>query len=205
MTKDHVPEDSEEMTRILSAGGKIKKLINENGEKIGPYRVWKQFKIGPGLAMSRSIGDSLAKELGIISDPIVTIKGLSIDEDLSIILASDGIWSIMDNDEVCNFVEFCRGMACKEVNRQRAGNVNIFNSCLAQALCEEARVRWLAVVEEDDVMIDDISCIIIEFPKMITERISYSQLKPQKNKLVTVVSPTINRKDMKRGSKLGDD
>jgi hypothetical protein len=30
-------------------------------------------------------------------------------------------------------------------------------------LCEEARVRWLTVVEKEDVMIDDISAIVLEF------------------------------------------
>jgi len=30
-------------------------------------------------------------------------------------------------------------------------------------LCEEARIRWLAIVEHEDVMIDDISAVIIEF------------------------------------------
>ena len=29
-------------------------------------------------------------------------------------------------------------------------------------MCEEARYRWLGVVEKEDVLIDDISCVIIE-------------------------------------------
>mmetsp|Transcript_14440 Transcript_14440/g.14486 ORF Transcript_14440/g.14486 Transcript_14440/m.14486 type:complete len:108 (-) Transcript_14440:29-352(-) len=37
------------------------------------------------------------------------------------------------------------------------------NTCIAQLLCEEARMRWYAIVEEEDVIIDDISCVIIEF------------------------------------------
>ena len=29
-------------------------------------------------------------------------------------------------------------------------------------ICEESRTRWLSIVEEEDVLVDDISCIIIE-------------------------------------------
>ena len=29
-------------------------------------------------------------------------------------------------------------------------------------LCEEARHRWFTIVEEEDVLIDDISCVVIE-------------------------------------------
>jgi hypothetical protein len=29
-------------------------------------------------------------------------------------------------------------------------------------LCEEARVRWLTLIEEEDVLIDDISAVVVE-------------------------------------------
>jgi hypothetical protein len=34
-----------------------------------PYRVWARDIDMPGLAMSRSIGDAMAKNLGVIADP----------------------------------------------------------------------------------------------------------------------------------------
>lgn len=36
------------------------------------------------------------------------------------------------------------------------------NTNIARLLCEEARVRWLSVVEQEDVPIDDISAVVIE-------------------------------------------
>jgi hypothetical protein len=39
---------------------------------MGPARVWHKDINVPGLAMSRSIGDLIAKNLGVISIPIVT-------------------------------------------------------------------------------------------------------------------------------------
>lgn len=35
----------------------------------GPYRVWQRDVDMPGLAMSRSIGDIMAKQLGVIAEP----------------------------------------------------------------------------------------------------------------------------------------
>lgn len=34
---------------------------------------------------------------------------------------------------------------------------------IAQLLCEEARVRWMAIAEYDEISIDDISVIVAEF------------------------------------------
>jgi len=58
------------MGRIMKAGGFVDKMKNEQQEGIGPYRVWKPGSQTPGLAMARSIGDSIATGLGVISTPI---------------------------------------------------------------------------------------------------------------------------------------
>ncbi|MEE4247893.1 MAG: hypothetical protein V2I33_21060 [Kangiellaceae bacterium] len=33
----------------------------------------------------------------------------------------------------------------------------------------EARERWMPIVEEDDAMIDDISCLVVEFIRPMSE------------------------------------
>lgn len=50
----------------------------------------------PGLAMSRSIGDGMAKTLGVIADPEIIIKPNKKGDAAitGIILASDGIWDV---------------------------------------------------------------------------------------------------------------
>jgi len=40
-------------------------MKDENGKLVGPYRVWLANEDLPGLAMSRSIGDQIAKDIGI--------------------------------------------------------------------------------------------------------------------------------------------
>ena len=50
--------------------------------------------------------------------------------------------------------------------------VDASNCCIAQMLCEEARLRWFTIVEEEDVFIDDISCVVIEFDRVSESLVS---------------------------------
>ncbi len=58
----------------------------------------------PGLAMSRSIGDLIAKLIGVTYEPVITTYPLSLDH-LFIIIASDGVWEVLEPKEASNFVE----------------------------------------------------------------------------------------------------
>ena len=39
LTKDQKPDDKEEFKRIIDSGGKVRREIDDDGNKIGPYRV----------------------------------------------------------------------------------------------------------------------------------------------------------------------
>lgn len=113
------PNMREELERIKKAGGKVQQLTNEQGIKIGPYRVWKKIGTLPGLAMSRSIGDSIGKTIGIISNPICNSFMLDKNSDLFVVIATDGIWDVMHSNEVINFVEKFRKVCGK--NKESVG------------------------------------------------------------------------------------
>lgn len=113
LTVDQRPNIKEELERIKKAGGKVQQLSNENGVKIGPYRVWKKTGTLPGLAMSRSIGDAIGKEIGVISTPMCNSFMFDKSTDLFLIIASDGIWDVMNCTEVINFVDKFRPL-CKK-------------------------------------------------------------------------------------------
>uniref|UniRef100_A0A803MGB8 protein-serine/threonine phosphatase n=1 Tax=Chenopodium quinoa TaxID=63459 RepID=A0A803MGB8_CHEQI len=81
-----IPDRKDEWDRIEAADGKV---IQWNG-----YRV---FGV---LAMSRSIGDRYLKPW-IIPDPEVTIVQRAKDDDC-LILASDGLWDVLSNEEACD-------------------------------------------------------------------------------------------------------
>ena len=160
LTRDQKPEDPEELERITKAGGRVQRLVDNLGNNIGPYRVWEQSTNVPGLAMSRSIGDLLAKRMGVVSTPICTKHKIKRNDDFFIVIASDGVWDVMENDDVVNFVECFRRKCKMEPDGDDLVTPN--NSCIAQLLAEEARIRWFSIVAEEDVKIDDISVLVAE-------------------------------------------
>lgn len=86
LSVDHKPNRDDEYARIEAAGGKV---IQWNGHRV--------FGV---LAMSRSIGDRYLKPW-IIPDPEVMFIPRT-REDECLILASDGLWDVMTNEEVCD-------------------------------------------------------------------------------------------------------
>ncbi|XP_034683087.1 protein phosphatase 2C 53-like [Vitis riparia] len=86
LSVDHKPNREDEYARIEAAGGKV---IQWNGHRV--------FGV---LAMSRSIGDRYLKPW-IIPEPEVTFIPRA-REDECLILASDGLWDVMTNEEVCD-------------------------------------------------------------------------------------------------------
>ena len=163
MTQDHKPEDPGELKRIREMGGVVMRLEDERGRRVGPYRVWKVEGMYPGLAMSRSLGDTLAHEIGVSSTPIISSHTETPEIDFFLVLASDGVWDVMENQEVSDFVEAYRHKAVRNVSAPSFQDIVQPDTVpIAQLLCEEARARWLMVVEAEDVIIDDISCVILE-------------------------------------------
>ena len=69
LSRDHKPSDIDEKQRIISRNGRVEPLKDENGEFIGPSRVWLKEDDIPGLAMSRSYGDQVAASVGCIPEP----------------------------------------------------------------------------------------------------------------------------------------
>ena len=66
-------------------------------------RVWLKHEDIPGLAMSRSFGDSTAAKVGVNAVPEVKEFTLSLDDKI-VVLASDGVWEFLSNQEVANVV-----------------------------------------------------------------------------------------------------
>ena len=93
----------EEKERIEKAGGYISQFIEEDGLQGGPYRVWVKGEKYPGIAMSRSIGDHIAKGVGVICEPEINVFVINMFCKY-IVVASDGIWDFLSNDEVMDIV-----------------------------------------------------------------------------------------------------
>ena len=134
----------EERNRIIKAGGLVEQLKDSMGERAGPFRVFKPGKDYPGLAMSRSIGDAIAKKMGVIAEPGIIEHNLNGGVKF-IVLGSDGIWEFLSNEDVRDI-----------------GKVFYLN-CEANDLCEELYSSSLIKWKCNDSTVDDITIIAIYF------------------------------------------
>ena len=67
----------------------------------GPPRVWLGHMDVPGLAMSRSLCDGVAHTAGVSSEPEFNDYEFNLGrEDIILVMASDGLWEFMSNQEV---------------------------------------------------------------------------------------------------------
>jgi serine/threonine protein phosphatase PrpC len=104
LTFDNKPEVLTEKNRILKAGGRIQAFKDQaTNEDMGPLRVWLPDQDLPGLAMSRSLGDALAHSVGVTSVPELT-EFLLTKEDRFVVIATDGVWEFLSNQEVAQIV-----------------------------------------------------------------------------------------------------
>ena len=100
LSHDLKPNLPEEMKRINLMGGRVDQVLDENGEKTGPFRVYIKEEDSPGLAMSRSFGDKKAKSCGVISYPDIIEYNLNNNECKYMVICSDGVWEFLSNEEV---------------------------------------------------------------------------------------------------------
>jgi serine/threonine protein phosphatase PrpC len=142
-----------------------------SGEPEGPMRIWAgESDQWPGLAMSRSIGDSVAHNHGAISEPdivrplylrrtsrprslltpftfslslhTVQIEHALLPGDEFLVIASDGIWDVLPPAEAL-------AETYKHLHKPKKA---------AKALVAKAREKW----EEADSYIDDITAVCVK-------------------------------------------
>jgi len=142
LSRDHKPDEPDESQRIQLNGGRVESYQDEEGNPLGPARVWLKNENIPGLAMSRSLGDLVAASVGVIFEPEILEYGIT-SEDKFIVLGSDGIFEFLANEDVVRIV----------VPYWKQGDVK--GACVN--LAKAARETW---IHEEEV-IDDITCIII--------------------------------------------
>ncbi|CAJ1977820.1 unnamed protein product [Sphenostylis stenocarpa] len=101
ITTDLKPDLPREAERIRLCKGRVFGLKNEPGIA----RVWLPHTNSPGLAMSRAFGDFCLKDFGVISVPDFSYHRVT-HRDQFVVLASDGVWDVLSNEEVVSIVAF---------------------------------------------------------------------------------------------------
>lgn len=121
LSYDHKPSRDDEVMRIRNLGGKV--------------IYWGRWRVQGILAVSRAIGDVSLKPY-ITAEPEIEEKRIT-DDDMYVVLASDGLWDVMTNEDCASFI------------LSRARNFKD----LARALCYEAMLLGSA---------DNVTVLIID-------------------------------------------
>ena len=120
---DHKPNRTDERERIEAAGGIV---------------VWAgTWRVGGVLAVSRAFGDRFLKRY-VVAHPEIAEESIGAEDDC-LVLASDGVWDVLQNQEVATLI---RDMDDAEQ--------------AAKKITEEAYHRGSN---------DNISCIVVKFRK----------------------------------------
>jgi integrin-linked kinase-associated serine/threonine phosphatase 2C len=101
LTQDHKPHVRKERERILKNGGSIRKIMSKD-DPVGPYRIWAD-EDGPGLGLTRCLGNFASKKIGMISSPSIQ-KILLKEVDQFVVIATDGLWEVMSSTDVVAFI-----------------------------------------------------------------------------------------------------
>lgn len=113
LTKDHKPNDATELSRIEAAGGFVSAVGRVNNN----------------LNLSRAIGDLKYKQIKglsgreqlISAEPDVTVVDVDPVEDEFMVLACDGVWDVMTNQNICDFVRERLVNGCKPKEKSNVG------------------------------------------------------------------------------------
>jgi len=130
LSHDQTPYRKDELDRVRKAGARVKTIDQLNNdepeqkcwdEKEINYdgdipRIWKKNDPFPGTAFTRSLGDSIAEELGVIASPELLTQELT-SKDKILVLATDGIFEFLTNQKI---LDVCADFpdpldACKKI------------------------------------------------------------------------------------------
>eukprot|EP00939_MAST-03C_sp_MAST-3C-sp1_P000431 g431.t1 len=158
LSRDQTPHRRDELRRVKRAGAMVCNMaqlegaepMHENwsltlGDVIDdggdPPRLFLRGKVYPGVAFTRSIGDALAQGIGVYAEPEMMELKLNAQHKY-LILASDGIWEFITNQEAVDILE---------KNKQTP-----LRAC--HALVQKAYQLWL----QYEVRTDDITVIVVK-------------------------------------------
>jgi len=143
LSEDHKPNNPKERERVEKYGGKVKK----HGEI---------YRINGDISVARSFGDLDLKDKETLGEKYLTcepdITEFDIDEECEfIILACDGLWDVVSNEEAVDFVK----SKLKEFEEYRPKNFKDQNQDIYLTSV------YLAQLAREKESKDNISCLIV--------------------------------------------
>lgn len=133
LSSDHKPERLDEKRRIEAFGGKI---IN-----LGVFRV-----LGI-LSMSRAIGDKYLRPF-ITADPEITCTERN-EKDNFLIIATDGLWDVVQNQRACDVVSRCFNLEKSTANKTNLSKTDFAAKVLVKLAVKRGSVDDVSVIVVD--------------------------------------------------------
>ncbi|KAL3927195.1 MAG: hypothetical protein SGBAC_013180 [Bacillariaceae sp.] len=121
LSMDQTPYRKDERERVQAAGAEVKSIDQlhgkeephdnwgdvQGGEDDNPHkdppRIWVKGNEFPGTAFTRSIGDTVAENIGVIDEPEMIARELT-DHDKYLVIATDGLFEFLKNSQVMEIV-----------------------------------------------------------------------------------------------------
>eukprot|EP00210_Caulerpa_lentillifera_P001232 g1188.t1 len=138
LTVDHKPERDDEIERIKGKGGQV---LYFNGARVMGL-----------LAMSRAIGDVSLKPY-VTHEPDACIFQRSIQDEV-LILATDGLWDVVDHQEACDIAVRCLKRA-REKGASASESARLASAVLARAASTRGSRDNITVLVVDLSVSDD--------------------------------------------------
>ena len=144
LSDEHILTIESEANRIIQQGGRVSPILID-GRPIGPPRCWFGYSDSdlPGLMVSRCLGDRIARSIGVNAECSL----YHADKLAFLVVASDGLWEVMDSEQVVGFVA---GYYMRPIP----------GLAVSEMLCLEAKKRWTQL---EGKVADDVSAIVITF------------------------------------------
>mmetsp|Transcript_14550 Transcript_14550/g.45744 ORF Transcript_14550/g.45744 Transcript_14550/m.45744 type:complete len:398 (+) Transcript_14550:199-1392(+) len=144
-TEDHKPSVPSERLRIEQNGCEVRQQTFEDG--LSEDRIYIKGRPYPGIMMTRSLGDLLVKDKGVIATPEVTEWPLDSCEGGVVALASDGLWEFVSSGEVAELILGCRaqGQGLDAVAERLAANAQALWEEKEPGYCDDITVLLLAL------------------------------------------------------------
>ncbi|CDJ68951.1 protein phosphatase 2C, putative [Eimeria necatrix] len=138
LTVDHIPTNIRELRRIIKAGGEVRAPRGD-----GLHRIFLTDKYLPGLAVARSIGDTLAGSAGVIAKPDIKEYRVDVKRDPFLLLCTDGVWNVLSSQEAVDIAH----------SAERKG--------WRTAPEELARESWRRWINQEQIFADDMTALFL--------------------------------------------
>jgi len=139
LSKDHKPEDPEEESRIIKAGGTVLKINNTKlGKTIG--------RVNGMLSVSRALGDVFLQPY-VSAEPDVKCINVASPKNQLLILACDGLWDVVSDEEAVS-------IACSEMDPEKAA-IKLRDTALNKLSADNVSVVVILLPPNDVIFVDE--------------------------------------------------